>query len=97
MPRKRTPQTRLVPHFRKARLRRPTSKELDLMLLAGCSCLLTVMYHPVADALQSIHSSSHSQGAIAAQASKVPQQSGSLYLSMPPSREEIREEEEEQT
>ncbi len=96
MPRKRTPQTRLVPHFRKTRLWRLTSKELDLLLLAGCSCLLTVMYHPVADALQSIHSSSHSQGAIASQVSKVPQRFGSFYLSMPPRREEIKEEEEEQ-
>lgn len=26
------------------------SKNLDLFLLAGCSCLLTLIYHPVADA-----------------------------------------------
>lgn len=26
------------------------SKNLDLFLLAGCSCLLTLLYHPVADA-----------------------------------------------
>lgn len=28
-------------------------KHLDLALLAGCSCLLTLVYHPVADALAS--------------------------------------------
>jgi len=26
------------------------SKNLDLFLLAGCSCLLTLIYHPVAEA-----------------------------------------------
>jgi hypothetical protein len=80
----------------KSRYRKPTSKELDLLLLAGCSCLLTVLYHPVADALQSIQSGSQAQGAISSQVSRVPQQAGSIYLTLPPKREEVKEEEEEQ-
>jgi len=28
------------------------SQELDLVLLAGCSCLMTLLYHPVVEALQ---------------------------------------------
>jgi hypothetical protein len=100
MPRSRKPrykpQIKLAAHFHKVRLQKPTSKELDLMLLAGCSCLLTVMYHPVADALQSFHSHSHASGAIASQLSPSPP-SSSLVLSMPPRREEIQEEEDEST
>jgi hypothetical protein len=29
------------------------SKNLDLFLLAGCSCLLTLIYHPVGEAFSS--------------------------------------------
>lgn len=28
------------------------SKDLDLFVLAGCSCLLTLLYHPVLDQIQ---------------------------------------------
>lgn len=91
------PQIKLAARFHKVRLQKPTSKELDLMLLAGCSCLLTVMYHPVADALQSFHSHSHASGAIASQISPSHSPSSSLVLSMPPRREEIQEEDDEST
>lgn len=36
--------------------RLPTTKELDFILLAACSCLLAVLQHPIAEAL-SDHSS----------------------------------------
>lgn len=47
-------------HSRKGRLRKPSSKELDLLLLAGCSCLMTILYHPVAEALQTAQTSGSS-------------------------------------
>ena len=37
--------------FRKAQ-RRLLSKELDLLLLTGCSCLLTLLHHPIGEAIQ---------------------------------------------
>jgi len=47
-------------HSRKGRFRKPSSKELDLLLLAGCSCLMTILYHPVAEALQTAQTSGSS-------------------------------------
>lgn len=95
MPRTRKPQINSVNRFRKIRLQTPTSKELDLLLLAGCSCLLTVIYHPVADALQSFHSNSPTSGAVSSQMSTTHQASSSVILSLPPKRDEIQEDEEE--
>ncbi|XGV99005.1 MAG: hypothetical protein ACAF41_08715 [Leptolyngbya sp. BL-A-14] len=37
--------------YRKAS-RRLLSKELDLLLLTGCSCLLTLLHHPISEAIQ---------------------------------------------
>ncbi|PSB25760.1 hypothetical protein [Stenomitos frigidus] len=37
--------------FRKTQ-RRLLSKELDLLLLTGCSCLLTLLHHPISEAIQ---------------------------------------------
>jgi hypothetical protein len=54
---------------RKGQWRKPNSKELDLLLLAGCSCLMTILYHPVAEALQTAQPSG-SSAAIATTTSK---------------------------
>lgn len=35
------------------------AKQLDFLLLAGCSCLLTLLYHPVAEALSSSQQLTH--------------------------------------
>ncbi|MDX2229136.1 MAG: hypothetical protein NW220_05845 [Leptolyngbyaceae cyanobacterium bins.349] len=78
---------------RPAKVRKPTSKELDLFLLAGCSCLLTLLYHPVAQALQS-HSGQNSSTAIASQTSTAPTNGMNAFHLTLPSREEIKEEEE---
>jgi hypothetical protein len=32
--------------------RRLLNKELDLLLLTGCSCLLTLLHHPISEAIQ---------------------------------------------
>lgn len=76
-----------------SRLRKPTSKELDLFLLAGCSCLLTVLYHPVAHALQT-HVAQSSASAIATQTSNAsaPNSANAFHLIVP-SRDEVKEEE----
>ncbi|MDX2243386.1 MAG: hypothetical protein NW224_22120 [Leptolyngbyaceae cyanobacterium bins.302] len=76
----------------KAKLR-PSSKELDLLLLAGCSCLLTMLYHPVANALQS-HSSQSSGSAIAAQTSTATPNSVNAFHLIVPARDEMQDEEE---
>ncbi|MBD2021013.1 hypothetical protein H6F43_12570 [Leptolyngbya sp. FACHB-36] len=82
-------------HTRKPRTRKPTSKELDLLLLAGCSCLLTLLHHPIADGLQSSTSVSRTTP-IAAQVSRTSSGPiGSLHLTLPPEREKIRDDEED--
>uniref|UniRef100_A0A832M6F7 Uncharacterized protein n=1 Tax=Oscillatoriales cyanobacterium SpSt-402 TaxID=2282168 RepID=A0A832M6F7_9CYAN len=78
---------------RKTKARKPTSKELDLLLLAGCSCLLTVLYHPVAHALQS-YSAHNSGSAIASQTSQSSQNSMNAFHLIPASKDEVKEEEE---
>ncbi|NJP10840.1 MAG: hypothetical protein HC866_16325 [Leptolyngbyaceae cyanobacterium RU_5_1] len=95
MPRiQRVPATKPFP-VRKLRMRKPTSKELDLFLLAGCSCLLTVLYHPVAEALQAHHSSSGAISAIATRTSKTASNPmNAFHLTLLPGRENIQEEEE---
>jgi len=73
--------------------RKPTGKELDLLVLAGCSCLMTLLHHPVSDALKAHTSTSN--------VASVPTRSHStklltsFSLALPPERErpEIQEEE----
>jgi hypothetical protein len=76
-----------------SKLRKPTSKELDLLLLAGCSCLLTVLYHPVAHALQS-HGAQSSSSAIAQTSTTSTSNSTNAFHLVVPSRDEVTEEEE---
>jgi hypothetical protein len=80
---------RQAPRFRKLK-----GRELDFLLLAGCSCILTLLHHPLAEALNSV-SPAGSQGAIATESSKSLQQTGSIYLTLPPKREDLKEEEQE--
>lgn len=83
----------------KQQLRKPTSKELDLLVLAGCSCLMTLLYHPIADALQTSPATSGSNGAsgaIAAQVSKTSSsQTAPIHCTLPPEREKLKKEEED--
>jgi len=76
--------------------RRPAGKELDLLILAGCSCLMTILYHPVAGTLQSATATQgRASGAIAAQVSRntpvMP-----IHTTLPPKRETLRQEDEEE-
>ena len=63
------------------------SKNLDLALLAGCSCLLTVLYHPVANAFASHSATSATNSGSAASAAGLvtsqPRQSTPLQMTMP--------------
>ncbi|UBF29077.1 hypothetical protein K9N68_15300 [Kovacikia minuta CCNUW1] len=94
MPRRRSYRANQTTRPHKSRPQKLVGRDLDLLLLAGCSCLLTVLYHPVTDALQSARSV-NSQSPVAAQTSTAPaSQTGSIYTVLPPRREEIREEEE---
>lgn len=81
---------------RPSRLRQPTSKQLDLMVLAGCSCLMTLLYHPVTDAMRSAPASSQaSAGTIAAQVNRTSHPATPIHFSLPPEREKIKEDDEE--
>ena len=77
-------------------LRPPTVKELDLLILAGCSCLMTVLYHPVAETMQSASTTSGGAGnPIATQISHT-NPSSPVHTTLPPKRETLRKEEEEE-
>lgn len=98
-------RNRLTPAARmhrqsKQQLRKPTSKELDLLVLAGCSCLMTLLHHPIADALQTSPATPGSNGVnsvIAAQVSKTSSsQTAPIHCTLPPEREKIKKEDEEE-
>ncbi|MGI0485437.1 hypothetical protein ACN4EK_08380 [Pantanalinema rosaneae CENA516] len=91
MPRQRRPI--LLPPTPQRRQPKLRSKELDLLLLAGCSCLFTLLYHPVAEALQS-PSTSHSQSATTHVGQTSVQHPSTVSPALPSRREEIQEEEE---
>lgn len=93
MPRQRRPiLLPVAPQRRQPKLR---SKELDLLLLAGCSCLFTLLYHPVAEALQS-SSTNQSQSAATTQVGQTSvNHSNTVAPALPSRREGIQEEEEE--
>jgi hypothetical protein len=73
--------------------RKPTSKELDLLLLAGCSCLMTVLYHPVASALQPPSSLNGVSTAITTTAQNSSNPMNAFHLVPLPKQDEIQEEE----
>lgn len=93
MPRQRRPILLPVPtQRRQPKLR---SKELDLVLLAGCSCLFTLLYHPVAEALQSA-STTHNQPVTTTHVGKTSVNHSQVASpALPSRREEMQEEEEE--
>lgn len=79
---------------RKDRFRKPSSKELDLLLLAGCSCLMTILYHPVAEALQTTQTGG-SSAAIATTTSKTAASTmNAFHLIAQSVRDESQDEEE---
>ncbi len=81
----------------KSRYRKLVGKELDLLLLAGCSCLLTVLYHPVSEVLQTSQSVNGSQPAAITQVNKTPSsQSGPIHTTLPPKQETIKREEDDE-
>lgn len=61
------------------------SKNLDLFLLAGCSCLLTLIYHPVAEAFSG--SGAIVKGTTAAATTAIvetePRRSNAIQLTLP--------------
>lgn len=74
--------------------RKPTSRELDLLLLAGCSCLLTVLVHPVADAMQVASALNPTKTAITTQSSIPTNSVNAFHLTVPPLRDDRRDEDE---
>lgn len=80
-------------HQRASQWRKPTSKELDLLLLASCSCLLTMLYHPVAHALQT-HTAQNANTTIAQTSTQPTTTAANAFHLINPSREEVTQEEE---
>ncbi len=80
-------------HQRASKVRKPTSKELDLLLLASCSCLLTMLYHPVAQALQTHTAQNANTTAIAQTSTQPTTTAANAFHLITPAREEVTEEE----
>lgn len=80
--------------FPRSRVRKLTSKELDLVLLAGCSCLLTVLSHPVADALQ-VAQTLRGPSTTVSTSAPIPTNSvNAFHLTLPPTQDDRHDEEE---
>jgi hypothetical protein len=85
-------------HSQKSPRYKLTTKELDLLLLAGCSCLLTVLCHPTAEAFQPHSTNSMSSQVPASQVSQTtPRATSQLLLTLPSKRDEIQSEAEDNT
>lgn len=71
--------------------RRLLSKELDLLLLTGCSCLLTLLHHPISEAIQA---QSPARNAPLEASTQTGQQNlklaGQFSLAMPPERKKVK-------
>ncbi len=90
---RRPPNSVNFPHCtRRMHWRKPTSKELDLLLLAGCSCLMTVLYHPVASALQTPSSLNGVSTTITTTAQTPSNPMNAFHLVPLPKQDEIQEE-----
>ncbi len=95
MPRQRF-RSRLVPatSFSPRALWQLRSRELDLLLLAGCSCLITALSHPVAEALAQQQSTNGAVGPVAAQTNAATQtQIVPVSAAVPAKRDEIQDDE----
>jgi hypothetical protein len=91
-----TPHRRSIQTRREGRL--PTSKNLDLLILAGCSCLMTVLYHPVAEALQTPSIGASSRTAITTQTSKpTSNPMNAFHLTLLSNRDETLEDSEDRS
>lgn len=100
------PYVRFAPATRPLRIRktrhaegrlRPSGKQLDMLVLAGCSCLLTLLYHPVANALQSSSAQAASQSGVevATHINATTNWAGAVHVTLPPKEETVVDEEDE--
>lgn len=92
-------RTASTAHLHRRRIRtiwaqKPSGKQLDLLVLAGCSCLMTLVYHPVVDALQPTQATAKPAVEISTQLSHARSNwGGPLHATVPREQEEIVEEE----
>ncbi len=75
--------------------RQLAGRDVDLLVLAGCSCLMTLLHHPVAEALRS-HATVGSVQPMPAQTQRTGAVTLHLSLAMPPERPTLQGEEEEE-
>lgn len=75
--------------------RRLLSKELDLLLLTGCSCLLTLLHHPISEALQAQSPARNAPIETSTQSGqKDVKLAGQFSVTMPPERKKLKVEKE---
>ncbi len=70
--------------------RRLLSKELDLLLLAGCSCLLTLLHHPVTEAIQAQSPARTAPVETSTQTGSQNTIAGQFAVTMPPERKKAK-------
>ncbi len=87
-------RVRSISRYRPAARHQLTGREVDLLVLAGCSCLMALLHHPVAEALRS-HSTGLSVQSVPAQTQRTGMVTVHLALTMPPERPTLQGEEED--
>lgn len=71
--------------------RRLLSKELDLLLLTGCSCLLTLLHHPISQAIQAQSPARNAPIETSTQTGqKNVKLAGQFSLTLPPERKKLK-------
>ncbi len=71
------------------------TKDLDFLILAGCSCLLTFLYHPALDQIQGNAKGSTKPTSSTTSSTPKPTNSLGAYSAVEPKRQSFRIEEEE--
>lgn len=67
------------------------SKELDLLLLTGCSCLLTLLHHPIGEAIQAQSPARNAPLEASTQTGqKDVKLAGQFSVTMPPERKKLK-------
>ena len=71
------------------------TKDLDFLILAGCSCLLTFLYHPALDQIQGSAKTSQKPASSTTSSTPTPSSGMGVYSAVEPKRQNFRIEEEE--
>ncbi|XHX78229.1 MAG: hypothetical protein RBJ76_28010 [Stenomitos frigidus ULC029] len=70
--------------------RRLLSKELDLLLLTGCSCLLTLLHHPISQAIQAQSPARNAPMTSTQTGQRDIKLAGQFSVTLPPERKKLK-------